>query len=127
MDTFYDKWKAAENAVLGNRSKYFFYLLSFIQRTGDYYKELSGYTREYFPFEVRENAFGYLYQLNAFSDQNLLDLLKATQHHTYKFRDFSRKLLDTLLKDEEYRKSYVALREQISGKELEFLNTKLNL
>ena len=96
-------------------------------QTGEYYKELSGYTREYFPFEVRENAFGYLYQLNAFSDQNLLDLLKATQHHAYKFRDFSRKLLDTLLKDEEYRKSYVALREQISGRELEFLNTKLNL
>lgn len=97
------------------------------ERTGDYYKELSGYTREYFPFEVRENAFGYLYQLNAFSDQNLLDLLKATQHHTYKFRNFSRKLLDILLKDGEYRKSYVALREKISGNELEFLNNKLNL
>ncbi|MGM1054989.1 MAG: M1 family metallopeptidase [Bacteroidota bacterium] len=97
------------------------------ERTGDYYKELSGYTREYFPFEVRENAFGYLYQLNAFSDQNLLDLLNATQHHTYRFRDFSRKLLDTLLKEEEYRKSYVALMQQISGRELEFLNNKLNL
>ncbi len=97
------------------------------ERTGDYYKELSAYTREYYPFEVRENAFGYLYKLNAFSDQNLLDLLNASQHHTYKFRDFSRKLLDTLLKEEEYRNSYVALREQISGKELEFLNTKLNL
>lgn len=97
------------------------------EQTGDYYKELSGYTREYFPFEVRENAFGYLYQLNAFSDQNLLDLLNATQHHTYKFRNFSRKLLDTLLKEEEYRKSYVALMEQISGRELEYLTTKLNL
>ncbi|MFN4763121.1 M1 family metallopeptidase [Gillisia sp. Q332] len=97
------------------------------EHTGDYYKELSGYTREYYPFEVRENTFGYLYQLNAFSDQNLLDLLNATQHHTYKFRDFSRKLLDTLLKEEEYRKSYVALREQIFGRELEFLKTKLNL
>lgn len=97
------------------------------ERTEDYYKELSGYTGEFFPFEVRENAFGYLYQLNAFSDQNLLDLLNATQHHTFKFRNFSRKLLDTLLKEEEYRKSYVALREQISGKEREFLNTKLKL
>ncbi|CAM4254773.1 M1 family metallopeptidase [Gillisia limnaea] len=97
------------------------------EHTGDYYKELSGYTGEYFPFEVRENAFGYLYQLNAFSDQNLLDLINATQHHTYKFRDFSRKLLDTLLKEEEYRKSYVALKQRISGRELEFLNTKLNL
>ncbi|MFO7719209.1 MAG: M1 family metallopeptidase [Gillisia sp.] len=97
------------------------------ERTGAYYKELSGYTAKHFTFEVRENAFGYLYQLNAFSDENLLDLLNATQHHTYKFRNFSRKLLDTLLKEEEYHKSYVALREQISGKELDFLNTKLNL
>lgn len=96
------------------------------EKTEEYYKELSGYTREYYPFEVRQNAFGYLYQLNAFSQQNLIDLLKAARHHSYRFRDFSRKLLDRLLENEEYREKYVALLIQLSGADLEFLNKRLN-
>ena len=96
------------------------------EKTEGYYKELSGYTREYFPFEIRQNAFGYLYQLNAFSPQNLIDLLKAGRHHSYRFRDFSRKLLDRLLENEEYREKYVVLLKQVYGEDREFLNKRLN-
>ncbi|MCJ7757502.1 MAG: M1 family peptidase, partial [Gillisia sp.] len=96
------------------------------EKTKEYYKELSDYTRGYYPFEVRQNAFGYLYQLNAFSQQNLIDLVKAARHHTYRFRDFSRKLLDRLLENEEYREKYVVLLKQLSGDDREFLNKKLN-
>jgi aminopeptidase N len=96
------------------------------EKTSEYYKELSGYTREYYPFEVRQNAFGYLYQLNAFSQQNLIDLLQAARHHSYHFRDFSRKLLDRLLENEEYHEKYVALLKHVSGEDREFLNKKLN-
>ena len=96
------------------------------EKTSEYYEELSGYTREYNAFEIRQNAFGYLYQLNAFSEQNLIDLLNSGQHHTYRFRDFSRKLLDRLLENEEYREKYVVLLKQLSGEDREFLNNRLN-
>ncbi len=96
------------------------------EKTEEYYKELSDYTREYYPFEIRQNAFGYLYQLDAFTQQNLIDLLQAARHHTYRFRDFSSKLLDRLLGNEEYREKFVVLKELLSGDDRELLNKRLN-
>ena len=89
------------------------------------YRELSGYTAVHYPLEVRENAFGYLYQINSFTTQNLLDLLQGTQHHAYRFRDYSRQLLTALLKKEEYRQKFLALDERLSQKEKDYLQTKL--
>ncbi|WP_245984131.1 M1 family metallopeptidase [Gillisia mitskevichiae] len=89
------------------------------------YNELSGYTRDTLPFNLRQNAFGYLYQINSFSEQNLLDLLEGAQHHNFRFRDYCRSLLDKLLKNEEYRSDYVALSTSMGTKDLEFLTNRL--
>jgi aminopeptidase N len=97
------------------------------ENTSQYFERLSGYTRSHHSFEVRQNAFGYLYQINAFSDQNLRDLLQAGQHHNIRFRDFSRKLLETLLQDEKYREKYVDLSETLSAKDREFLEGRMKL
>ncbi|WP_144962929.1 M1 family metallopeptidase [Gillisia sp. Hel_I_86] len=90
-----------------------------------YFEELSGYTSETLPFGLRQNAFGYLYQINAFTEQNLLDLLEGAQHHTYSFRNYCRSLLDKLLKEEEYRTKYVALSTVMENPDLEFLTKRL--
>jgi aminopeptidase N len=90
------------------------------------YNELSGYTATHFPIEVRENAFGYLYQINSFTNQNLQDLLQGTQHPTYRFRNYSRQLLNELLKNEEYRQKFLDLKDSLSQKEQDYLQTKLN-
>ncbi|MFD1095326.1 M1 family metallopeptidase [Salegentibacter chungangensis] len=90
------------------------------------YKELSGYTATRFPVEMRENAFGYLYQLDAFSEQNLLDLLEGTQHFNRKFRNFSRELLEELLKSQEYQEKYVALSKALPESQQNYLNQKLS-
>jgi aminopeptidase N len=90
------------------------------------YNELSGYTATHFPIEVRENAFGYLYQINSFTNQNLQDLMQGTQHPTYRFRNYSRQLLNELLKNQEYRKKFLALKDSLSQKEQDYLQTKLN-
>ena len=91
----------------------------------EYYNELSSYTREYFPFEVRQNAFGYLYQLDAFDDENLIDLVKAGQHHNSRFRDYSRKLLGELLKHPKYKEKYSRIKLNLSVKDEAFLSTRL--
>ncbi len=95
------------------------------EKQQEIYQELSGYTATYYPIEVRENAFGYLYQINSFTNQNLLDLMQGTQHHAYRFRDYSRQLLAELLKKEEYRQKFLALDDRLSQKEQEYLQTKL--
>lgn len=95
-------------------------------RTREYFEELEEYTRPYNAFEVRQNAFGYLYQLNAFTIQNLKDLVEAGRHHNSRFREYSRKLLETLLKDPDYREKYVALSGELSPKDREFLNSRMN-
>lgn len=95
------------------------------EKQQEIYKELSGYTSSYYPIEVRENAFGYLYQINSFSTQNLLDLMQGTQHHAHRFRDYSRQLLAELLTKEEYRQKFLALDDRLSQIEQEYLQTKL--
>lgn len=59
----------------------------------EFLKELSSYTAPHHRFQLRQNAFGYLYQLNAFSSQNIHDLIEASRHHTYRFREFAKGLL----------------------------------
>lgn len=63
-------------------------------------QELSSYTAPHHRFQLRQNAFGYLYQLNAFSSQNIQDLIAASKHHNYRFREFAKDLLKRVLEME---------------------------
>ncbi|MDN3594956.1 M1 family metallopeptidase [Zunongwangia endophytica] len=89
------------------------------------YAELSGYTQTKFPFEIRKNAFSYLFQIDAFTDQNLKDLMQGTQHHTYRFRDYCRQLLKELLGHQKYRQKLQNLSNSFSEKEQEYLQSQL--
>lgn len=66
----------------------------------EFLEELSSYTAPHHRFQLRQNAFGYLYQLNAFSSQNIQDLLSASKHHNYRFREFAKDLLKRVLEME---------------------------
>ena len=96
------------------------------EKNNSYYEELSGYTEEWRPFQVRENAFGYLYQLGAFNRESLQSLVKGTHHHTYRFRNFCRQLLSELLTNEEYRKELTELSQVMLEEETAFLRSKIN-
>ncbi|WP_026915453.1 M1 family metallopeptidase [Christiangramia portivictoriae] len=94
------------------------------EKTSEYFEELSGYTNPSNPFEVRENAFGYLYQLGAFNEASLESLLMATAHHAYRFRDFARQLLDELIANEEYREKLMSLASNLDEQYTRYLNSK---
>ncbi|MCM8568120.1 M1 family metallopeptidase [Gramella jeungdoensis] len=96
------------------------------EKTNSYYEELAGYTDEWRPFQVRENAFGYLYQLGAFDRESLENLIKGTHHHAYSFRNFCRQLLSELLTNEEYRKELTDLSQVMTEKETVYLRSKIN-
>ncbi|GHA37435.1 aminopeptidase [Salinimicrobium marinum] len=85
------------------------------------YAQLSGYTSPYYPYQIRQNAFNYLFQLNSFSDENLFDLVEASQHQVGRFRESSRQLLRELVQSEEYQQRFSQLKPSLSAKESGFL------
>jgi len=94
-------------------------------KTQETYKELERHTSNHNRFQIREHAFGYLYQINAFSDQALKNLLDGCFHHTWRFRDFCRKLIKTLLKNKEYKERLVTLKDKLQSKEVKYLESLL--
>ena len=94
-------------------------------RNQEYYEELAGYTETWRPFQVRENAFSYLFQLGAFNESSLQSLIKGTQHHTYSFRNYCRQLLTELLKNEQYRKELIDLSANMAEEETAYLRSKI--
>ncbi len=96
------------------------------ENTQQHYEELVGYTGLANPFQVRENAFGYLYQIGAFNENSLRSLVKGTQHHTYAFRDYCRKLIQELLKNQQYREQLSHLVNSMEKNETAYLRLKMN-
>jgi aminopeptidase N len=94
-------------------------------KTSAIYAELEKHTSNQFRFQIREHSFGYLYQINAFSDTALKNLMDGCFHHTWRFKDFCRKLLKTLIKDSNYKKRLVTLRDQLKPKEVNYLDSLL--
>lgn len=92
-------------------------------QTQKIFKTLERFTSPLFSFQVREHTFGYLYQIDAFSEQSLVHLVKGCFHHTWRFRDFCRKLLKTLLKNEDYKQKIKSLKIKLNSKEIDYLNT----
>jgi len=92
-----------------------------------YISELFGYTSPQYSMETRQGAFELIGEVFKFSDQNLLDLLNATEHHSWQFRKYARNLLDGLLKDDEQKNRFIELVKGLNDDEFRYINTKLNL
>ena len=90
------------------------------------YGELSGYTSPVYPFYVRQNAFDYLYQLNSFNKQNLLDLMEGGQHQVSRFQNFSRGMIKELLKSKVYRDRFKGIEGELTNEQKAYLNHLLN-
>ncbi|MDX1769311.1 MAG: M1 family metallopeptidase, partial [Arenibacter troitsensis] len=95
--------------------------------TNEYYQELSQYTSPLYSTEVRQGAFQFLEQLIGLSDNNLLDLVNASQHHSWQFRKYARSLLDQLLEKKEYRDRIDRLSVKFNKEELRYISNKLIL
>jgi len=93
--------------------------------TNVYYLELNGYTSPENSYEVRQGAFQFLHELIGFSDQNLLDLINATQHHSWQFKKYARTLLDQLLEKKEYMERIDRLKVKLNEEELRYISNKL--
>lgn len=96
------------------------------QKKSGFYEELSAYTSLDYDYSIRQNAFGYLYQLDLFSDQNYRDLLQACVHPVWRFRNFARELLDKLAEDENHRSKLFSIKSFLPENQSEILEKSLN-
>ena len=93
----------------------------------DYTEELFGYTSAVYSYEVRQNAFSLLVEVFPLTDQNLLDLINASVHHSWQFRNFARNLIERLLKDDIQKERFLKLSKELKGKELRYIKSKLEV
>ena len=96
------------------------------EESSSYYEELVGYTSPIFNPEVRQTAFQYLFEIKALKGDGLVNLIKATNHYSWQFRNYSRQVLDVLLKDEEQKSEIEKVAIQLKLSDLRYLKTKLN-
>lgn len=88
------------------------------------YEQLVSYTQTRFPFQVRENAFKYLYQLQLYEQQSLRNLVMGCVHFNWRFAQSCRQILDMLVQETMWSQ---ALKELNIGDEKaqDFLDKKL--
>lgn len=93
-------------------------------RKAAYLTELTGYTSPDFSFEIRETAFGYVHELQLYDAAVLKNLVAASVHPNWRFRNYARGLLSEVFKNEVYKSALSGLLETLSEKEKRYLNSK---
>ena len=89
--------------------------------TEAYLSELKSYSAESFSFEVRQISFNYIQELKLWDEATLHNLVNASVHHNWRFRDYSRKLLDEVLKVSNFKMILKNTSEEFSEKERAYL------
>ena len=88
-------------------------------------QRLTDFTDSAKPFYIRRNAFNFLYQLDAFDSQTLMNLAEGTQHPVWRFRSFCRQLMQELLEKPKYQRILMELSSQLSEKEGNYIQSLL--
>jgi hypothetical protein len=97
------------------------------QESGIYFEELIGYTSSMYNPEVRQTAFQYLFEIQALKGEGLVNLIKASNHHSWQFRNYARQLLDSLLMMESQKNEIEKIATQLNSSDLRYLKTKLSI
>lgn len=88
--------------------------------------ELINLSSERFEATTRQNALEYLIGFQLINDEVLINLVKATTHHTWQFSKFGRDTIRTLLKNKEQKDAFIRILPNLNEKEQIQLNRLLN-
>lgn len=94
------------------------------RNTPVFFDELSGYTSSTYSWDVRMGAFQYLYQTIGLNDMVLKNLISASEHHGWQFKKYARNLINSLLKDADYKKRLESITKELKGEGLRYMNSK---
>ncbi len=96
------------------------------QEKKKYLDELIYYTSPEFNPEIRQLAFQYSSQIQAENEEYYINLIKATNHHSWQFRNFTRKILDDQLANLETKNRILTIAKQLNPTDLRYLKTKID-
>ena len=85
--------------------------------------ELRSYSSSAYSFEIRQKAFGYINEIQLYDQQVIKNLINASVHHNWRFRQYSRKLLIEALKNPANVAIISAVSPSLSEKEQRYLKT----
>lgn len=95
-------------------------------KKNSYFEELSSYTSNAYSFEIRQIAFQYIYGIDGFTANNLINLIDACFHPNWRFSKNSKELLKLLIENKEIKNRLIQLKNQLSTQKKEWLATYLN-
>lgn len=96
-----------------------------LEQRATYLEALRETTAPYNAREVRENGFSLLRQIGALDEQNLRDLIGATEHHSWQFRNFTRRLLDEIMEQRPERAYWDSFASDFPEASFPYFYTKL--
>ena len=91
----------------------------------EYFDILLSYTNPSQHFEIRQQAFQYLYQIKGFDEMALRNLVQACKHPVWQFSKFSRELLKELMSNKDYRIVLEGIVTDLPSEEKVFLEQQL--
>ena len=92
-----------------------------------YFKELEGYTSPAHSFEIRENAFAYMFEMKPYSEVFIRSLADASVHHYWRFRDMARNMLSEVMAEPAAMRSIQSMLDSFTEKEQNYLKSKFDL
>jgi aminopeptidase N len=97
-----------------------------ISEKENFKRELQQYTSNAYSFEVRQKAFELISELRLYSDEVLKNLVNASVHHNWRFRNMARELLKEILENPDTRTAVSRLMSSFSVAEKAYL-TRINI
>lgn len=98
-----------------------------VDEKAGYLEELILYTKSIYNPEVRQTAFTFLTDIRAMNLEAFKELLKSTNHHSWQFRNFARRLLDKGLNDDKSKVQIQAATKELKDDDLRYLRTKMKV
>lgn len=92
-----------------------------IENKKEWYDKLNGYTEGIHHFEIRQQAFQYLKQLQALNPKSYTNLIAAAEHHVWQFRKSSRSLIRQLYREDKGKQELDKLKATLPTKQKEVL------
>jgi aminopeptidase N len=92
----------------------------------EFISELRNYSGDMYSFEIRQKAFEYINQLGLYNEAVVDNLINASVHHNWRFRNASRNLFSEILKNPGTIETLVANIDRYTMEEQLFLKSKLN-
>ena len=93
----------------------------------EYLERLRETTAPAYSWEIRENGIAMLNEVNALNQNNISDIVQATEHHSWQFRKFARSVFDSLLTDESQKALVMTVVRTFPREEFSYVYEKIEI